>query len=451
MVQQKLFSFNTIERGNQEISPRGGLIIFDGFLKALKTEEIIHRYMPLPGSNRGYEAWRYIEPLILMQYGGGRNISDLKELREDKVLQKATGMKGIPSDSATGDWLLRAGEVGGIEGLNRAQEEMSRKLLKMDKTEEYTMYIDPTIIDLSYKSEAQMTYTGVRGDRPILVGLRELPIFVHAEYREGNAMGGILKAAESAYKVVESAGKKIKHFSGDSECYTSDLINFLRQKGTPFTIVADQDAAVKETINAIPKDEWKPYIDRYGIKTDREIAVTVHSMNKTEAFTLIVLRWKEKTKQLSLFKSSGYYYHAIATDLDIEAQRVIEVYGESIPEACTGVWRYNGRVQMENLIKELKIGIGMEHMPCGKFEANAMYFGIGVLTYNLMVAQKQFVIKQGYENRTIQTLRWKLIQVPARIIKTSRYIIFKIETVAEKFNHYLAMIKRIESIAALIV
>ncbi|MGA1841386.1 MAG: hypothetical protein ACMUIU_12235 [bacterium] len=100
--------------------------------------------------------------------------------------------------------------------------------------------------------------------------------------------------------------------------------------------MADQDAAVKETINAIPKDEWKPYIDRYGIKTDREIAVTVHSMNKTEAFTLIVLRWKEKTKQLSLFKSSGYYYHAIATDLDIEAERVVEIHGESIPEACTG-------------------------------------------------------------------------------------------------------------------
>ncbi|MGA1841385.1 MAG: hypothetical protein ACMUIU_12230 [bacterium] len=73
-----------------------------------------------------------------------------------------------------------------------------------------------------------MTYTGVKGNRPILVGLRELPIFVHAEYREGNAMRGILKAAESAYKIVESAGKKIKHFSGDSECYIADLINFLR-------------------------------------------------------------------------------------------------------------------------------------------------------------------------------------------------------------------------------
>ena len=93
---------------------------------------------------------------------------------------------------------------------------------------------------------------------------------------------------------------------------------------------------------------------------------------------------------------------------------------------------------MENLIKELKIGIGMEHMPCGKFEANAMYFGIGVITYNLMVAQKYFVIKEGYENKTIQTLRWKLIQVPARLIKTSRYIILKIETVVETLYRHPA-------------
>ena len=451
MVQQKLFSFNIIEKDHQEVSPRGGLILFDGFLKSLKVDEIIRRNMPLPGSNRGYGAWRYIEPLILMQYGGGRKISDLKELREDKVLQRATGISCIPSDSAAGDWLLRTGENGGIDALKKSQEEISKKLLKMDNKEAYTMYVDPTIIDLGYKSDAQMTYTGVKGDRPILVGLKEFPIFVHADYRQGNAMGGIVKAVESAYEVVESAGKKVKHFSGDSECYVGDLFNFLRQKGATFTIVADQDVAVQETIRAIPKDEWKPYIDRHGIKTDREIAVSVHSMNKTEAFTLIVLRWKEKTKQLSLFKSDGYYYHAIATDLDIDPQRVIDVHGEKASEACTGVWKYNERVQMENFIKELKIGIGMEHMPCGKFEANAMYFGIGVITYNLMVAQKYFVIKEGYENKTIQTLRWKLIQVPARIIKTGRYIILKLETVADKFNHYLAMIRRIESIAALIV
>lgn len=43
----------------------------------------------------------------------------------------------------------------------------------------------------------------------------------------------------------------------------------------------------------------------------------------------------------------------------------------------------------------MSIGIGMEQMPCGEFEANAMYFSIGVLTHNLMIAQKYFVIRDG--------------------------------------------------------
>jgi hypothetical protein len=34
---------------------------------------------------------------------------------------------------------------------------------------------------------------------------------------------------------------------------------------------------------------------------------------------------------------------------------------------------------MENIIKELKIGIGMEQMPSSDFSANAFWFSLGVL------------------------------------------------------------------------
>lgn len=45
---------------------------------------------------------------------------------------------------------------------------------------------------------------------------------------------------------------------------------------------------------------------------------------------------------------------------------------------------YNQRGECsENRIKELKIGFGMERMPCGQFEANAVFFRIGVLAYNV--------------------------------------------------------------------
>ncbi len=64
----------------------------------MKVEEIIGKYMPHPGSNRGHDGWEYIRALSLMQYGGGRHIGDLRELREDKVFKKATGLKVIPSN-----------------------------------------------------------------------------------------------------------------------------------------------------------------------------------------------------------------------------------------------------------------------------------------------------------------------------------------------------------------
>jgi len=140
-----------------------------------------------------------------------------------------------------------------------------------------------------------------------------------------------------------------------------------------------------EAIYCIPDNVWKPHCTINGIKTDREIAVTVHAMENTGAFGLVVMRWEKG--QMALFDQREYSYHAIAANLAVDPEKVILKHQESIPEPCTAVWKYNERAQMENLIKELKYGIGMNHMPCGEFEANALYFGIGILTYNLMIAK----------------------------------------------------------------
>ncbi len=78
-----------------------------------------------------------------------------------------------------------------------------------------------------------------------------------------------------------------------------------------------------------------------------------------------------------------------------------------------------------------------------EFEANAMYFSIGVLTYNLMVAQKYFVIQEGMEKSTIATLRWKLVQIAAWIAEHGNRVRLKIATTLEKFNHYLVSVHKV--------
>jgi hypothetical protein len=68
------------------------------------------------------------------------------------------------------------------------------------------------------------------------------------------------------------------------------------------------------------------------------------------------------------------------------------------------------------MIKELKIGFGMERMPCGQFEANAVFFRIGVLAYNV---GRLFVLKtldKSWHRHKVQTLRWKLYETAGKIV-----------------------------------
>ncbi len=67
MIKQKRWECNLIEMAEDEVTARAGLILFDGFMKAMKIDKIIDKYMPFPGSNRGHKAWEYIRPLSLRQ------------------------------------------------------------------------------------------------------------------------------------------------------------------------------------------------------------------------------------------------------------------------------------------------------------------------------------------------------------------------------------------------
>jgi hypothetical protein len=422
MIKQTQLSFK-LGITEDEITPRSGLSVYAEFLRGLRMKELIDTTMPEPESNRGYKAWQYLEPMMLMMYGGGRHIEQLREIVEDKALRKIIGMDTIPSSSTVGDWLRRMGNGIGMESFRQVIDKTVQGALSQDGTKEYTLWSDPTIIEAE-KHEARMTYQGVKGYRPIMTAFRELPVIVYHRFREGNCVGGVVEALEAAYSALP-VGKKIRHASLDSEFYTAEVINTLRRQGTTFTIAAGQDIAVKEAIREM--GEWKSFRLEDGTETDREVAEAVHIMQKTEeAFRLIVLRWKNK--QRDLFSSDEYRYHVIATDLECSAEEVI--------------WEYHDRGQMENIIKELKIGIGMESLPSGDFGANSFWFSIGVMVYNTFVLQKMLLLPEEYKKKTIQTLRWSLIDIAGKVVKHGRRLWLLLATTVDKYRIYVEMRKR---------
>ena len=248
--------------------------------------------------------------------------------------------------------------------------------------------------------------------------LFETGICLYDEFREGNAApaSGQVRFYEECKKRMPK-WKHIKRYRADSASFQAGLINKLEEDGVKYGITASQDVSVKKAIKAIPEESWKEPEKGCGF----QIAVTVHSMNGTKkAFTLIV---KREARQKDMFQEQeeAYHYHAVAAN-----------YEEEEKDACSVLKWHNERGTAENLNKELKIGFGMERMPCGTFSANAVFFRLGVLAYNLLIGFKRLACPKEWQRHTIATFRWKLIQTAGRIISHAGSVILKLAAGMEK-------------------
>lgn len=423
MLHQAILPFK-LERIDEMITPRSGLVLFAELVRAFKVKQRVERLFPRPGSNRGYQPWSYIEPLLLMMEGGGRHVEDLREIQDDVALRTLVGLEKMPSLSTFGDWLVRAGAQGGIGAMCSVNEDVAGAILSRLAAPDYTLDVDTTVIE-SEKKEAAWTYKKVKGYQPMLGYLDENGICLAHEFREGNiaAQTGARAFLEHSYGLCP----KIRRLRSDSAFYKSDVICWCQARDIGFTITADQSPAMKEVIRTVR--DWKRFWGPEGEETDREVGTAVHLVSKTkEAVRLVVQRWRDP--QLQLFEPSGYCYHVIATNRD-----------ELAPEEV--VWFHNRRGQVENLIKELKIGFGMEQMSSGDFAANSLWFSIGVLAYNLTQAEKLLFLDPDWRPRTIGTLRWQLIGVAGRLVRHGRRWVLRVAASAEKYALFLELRRRV--------
>ena len=53
----------------------------------------------------------------------------------------------------------------------------------------------------------------------------------------------------------------------------------------------------------------------------------------------------------------------------------------------------------------------MERITSRDFEANAVYFGIGIMAYNLILVQKLLTMTEEWSAKTIRRVRWFLMGV----------------------------------------
>jgi hypothetical protein len=293
--------------------------------------------------------------------------------------------------------------------------------LRKDGIQEYTLDADATEI-IGEKSDALFTYNGNKGYMPMLGFLYENSVCLLDEFREGNVAPAFgQKEFYLQCKGRMPRGKRIGYYRGDSASYQAGLFNQLEEDGVKYGITVDQDKAMKLAIGLIPSGDWEEPVKGCGY----ELAETVHCMNETKkAFRLVVKRGIRR--QGELFEKEGqYFYHAVATNWLEKEKNTEEVLR----------W-HNQRGQAENFNKELKIGLGMERMPCGQTYANAVFFRIGVIAYNLFIGFKRLSCPESWAKHTIATFRWKMVQVAGRIVKHAGETVLKLMIDLEKLEWF---------------
>ena len=149
----------------------------------------------------------------------------------------------------------------------------------------------------------------------------------------------------------------------DSGFYTHAVVAVCRRMNVRFSIAIRQRARLRNLIEAIPEDAWTPI--PYWMDGAADVAETTYTPFQAEAdaapVRLIVRRVKPAPgSQLALFAT--YSYHGFITDRD----------GETLELEA----HHRRHAEIENAIRDLKYGVGLNHLPSGRFAANGAWLAV---------------------------------------------------------------------------
>lgn len=383
-----------LDTTNELLTARIGLLATAHTINTLDLSNIIDQHFPILGSNRALKASTFINALVLSQHEGGECLDDTTHIAKDKALRFVTNQK-VPTPQSIGVWLRRLGQSNqGIKALQAVNKTILKATLNQCK--HITLDIDATEV-IANKTDTQWTYKNNKGYMPMVGHIAQTSQIVATNFRAGNVAPAkdnltFIKKCQSALP----AGVKVNKLRIDAAGYQASIIDDCFANQIEFAIRAKMCQSLRNII--LNKDnQWQPLVDKQGnLIEGQDTFRRQHFIGKDgKVFDLVVQRTHitgqvqldlrldldndNNTQNLEQIATEKYIYRAIATNLDhLSDGEIIHFYNQRAEDS-------------ENRIKELKNDFGARQMPCGDFNANALYFDICALSYNLFALMRQLL------------------------------------------------------------
>jgi len=386
-----------------------GLLLPSTLAGHLGLQELIDREVDLGGlpggANRGLKAMTLISSLLR----GGDCIDDVDTLRAGSTARVLGHEVRAPSTMGT---FLRCFTFGHARQLDRVSRELLHRGWAAGAgpgDDPFTIDMDSTVCEtygLAKQGGSKFTYTRVRGYHPLLATASGTGDVLHVRLRGGpshTARGAAGFVTETMARVRDAGAGGPLTLRADAGFYNHKVVRSCRKAAVRFSITVRLSPKLHKVIDAIPDDGWTPIPYFLEGASVAETTYTPFTGREAKPVRLIVRRVRPTPgSQLALF--TEFSYHAFITDRD----------GETLELEAD----HRRHAEIENTIRDLKYESGLNHLPSGRFGANAAWLAFTVMAHNLA----RWVSRIGLGETLIstKTLRRRHLSLAARLATSGR-------------------------------
>ena len=390
---------------------------------------------------------------------GGTCLQDIEQRRQDAVYLDALGAQRIPDPTTAGDFCRRFDEPT-IEALQTAFNETRVRVWRAQPDaffEDAFIDADGTLAETTgqCKEGMEITYDGVWGYHPLVVSLANTGEPLYLVNRSGNrpSAEGAAARFDQARALCHDAGFRRITLRGDTDFSQTEHLDRWDTAGVRFIFGYDARANLIRAADALPSRAWTPLVRRpaYEVQT----APRQRPMNVKAA---IIVEREFKTLRLEAEAVAEFAYQPVACtkpyrmvvvrkNISVEQgdQRLFDeiryffyLTNDQQTAAPEVVFLANDRCNQENLIDQLKHGVGATAMPVDTLLSNWAYMVMAALAWTLkawfalrLPETGRWAARYAAEKAAVLRMEFKaflhaFILIPVQVVRTSRRLVFRL-------------------------
>ncbi len=390
---------------------------------------------------------------------GGTCLQDIELRRQDEVYLDALGTQRIPDPTTAGDFCRRFDEPA-IEGLQTAINETRVRVWRTQPDaffNEAVIDADGTLAETTgqCKEGMDIAYNGVWGYHPLVVSLANTQEPLFLVNRRGNrpSAEGAAERFDQARALCDEAGFRRVTFRGDTDFTQTRHLDRWDAEGVRFVFGCDARANLIGAADAVPARAWTPLVRRpsYEVQTEpRQRPANV------KAATIVEREFKNLRLIAEAVAEFPYRPTACATtyrmvvvrkNISVEQgdQRLFDeiryffyLTNDQTTAASEVVFLANDRCNQENLIDQLKHGVGATRMPVDTLLSNWAYMVMTALAWTLkawfalrLPETGRWAARYAAEKAAVLQMEFKaflnaFLRIPVQVVRTSRRWLFRL-------------------------